>query len=95
MFEVAGYIDGVAYRIRHDPSDPIETIQGSDRVAAMLNVRAGTAYDATPTGPFMVLDPEDGATVLCALYTLTEVVEVTGDVPDIFASDEAPPGAIF
>ncbi|MER5649706.1 hypothetical protein [Streptosporangium sp. NPDC002524] len=95
MFDVSGYIDGVAYQLRHDPGSQLgDTNQGSSHALALISVNAGQSFGATPTGPFMVLDPEDGATVLCALYALTQVVNVRGDAPDILDTD-APADAVF
>ncbi|MGW0486180.1 hypothetical protein [Nonomuraea sp. NPDC003214] len=83
MFEVSGYIGEVAYQLVHDTQAP-RPIAGSPRVLALLEMNAGEELSATPTGPTLPLDVGDGASVLCALYALTNVTSVSGDVPDLF-----------
>ncbi|MFI9845123.1 hypothetical protein ACIHFD_49450 [Nonomuraea sp. NPDC051941] len=94
MIEVSGYTrDGIAYQLRHDPADDTgRTLTGSPDVLALLEFNRGEELSATPTGPTMPLDPDDASSVLCALYALTDVTNVAGDVPDLFGG--APEGSV-
>ncbi|MFD9947683.1 hypothetical protein ACFWYW_46545 [Nonomuraea sp. NPDC059023] len=88
MFDVSGYIDGVAYHVRHDPAalDGL-VVDGTSNVVALLRTFEGEEHSATPTGPTLALNLADAEAVLCALYALTEVTQVAGEAPDLFGPE--------
>ncbi len=90
MFTVRGYDDGVGYALTVADDG---TLSGSERVRRMLTDHAGDTFDVTPTGPTVVLDVDDPATVLGALYALTDVTAVDGDAPEVIPPPVA--GAVY
>ncbi len=94
MFTAHGYLDGVAYAVVVDPdpgtSVPDSALEhgrawGSVRVITLLQQVEAEGEDvaATPVGPgpYRPGTPEG---ILAALYTRTQVIDVTGDAPDVY-----------
>lgn len=101
MITVQGYVDDVAYALRIDPDAPpaVRATSGTGVIVAceppaalaLLEANVGEPVSATPTGPYFELDLGDAASVLTALYQLTDVRIVDGDVPDLTNPDREDP----
>lgn len=100
MFNVSGYIDGVAYQAviggdtsGADPSRVAGCTVTDPETAAWLEERNGQPWQATPTGPSGVTDLADPGSVLGTLYDHTTVTGVDGDAPDLLGPDL--PGVVY
>ncbi|MEU4229534.1 hypothetical protein AB0F17_35000 [Nonomuraea sp. NPDC026600] len=85
MFEVHGYVNGVAYAVtvgrpRLEAAATYGVVSGSPVAVALIEAREGE----TVTRPHMmpvVVDAGDAAAVLVALRAWTDVKKVVGDIP--------------
>jgi hypothetical protein len=97
MFTVTGTFEGAMYQARWSEQDEGESDRCVEstlpQIRPLLMAHAGEAFLATPTGPALVLDFADGASVLTALSSLTDVSEVAGDLPQDIEDDE--PGRVY
>ncbi|GAB2467783.1 hypothetical protein GCM10027187_39940 [Streptosporangium sandarakinum] len=85
MFEVHGYIDGVAYavtvgRARPEAAATTGVVSGSPIAVTLLSGRQGRTVPVPHQTP-IVLDTSDPVSVLTALRVWTQVVREVGDVP--------------
>lgn len=100
MFTVTGYVNGVLYTATvdgappRDPADGVVTHCSPGSALSLLHLHTGRKVDVTPVGPHMEVGVSDPAAVLAGLIALTEVVQVTGDAPDLLADPDAPRGVM-
>lgn len=85
MFEVHGYVGGVAYAVtvgrpRPEASATVGVVSGTRTVVDLLAGRQD-ADIVVPHQPTTTLDVHDPASVLLALRACTRVVKEVGDVP--------------
>ncbi|MFF0249974.1 hypothetical protein [Streptosporangium sandarakinum] len=85
MFEVHGYVDGVAYaaasgRARPEAAATTGVVSGSPVAVTLLSERQGRTVSAPHQTP-IVLDISNPVSILTALRVWTQVVREVGDVP--------------
>ncbi|TMR22046.1 hypothetical protein ETD86_12800 [Nonomuraea turkmeniaca] len=95
MFEVHGYVNGVAYAVTvgHPRPEALAThgvVSGSPVAVSLIEAREGQTVTRPRMMP-VVVNAEDAASVLVALRAWTDVTKVVGDipVPDAEASSPA------
>lgn len=96
MYTATGFLSGLPYTI--EVGGPDQPLEGSAHVLALLRLRDGQPWRATPTGPSGRLDAKDPASVLGALLGWTEVRTLDGDVPLVNGWDvheRRAPGTVY
>jgi hypothetical protein len=90
MFVVHGYHDGRAYGAAIEPGARSVVAAAPSYISALLHDLQGTEVRATPTSEAVVVALDDHVSVVEALRQHTDVVDITGAVPDEIAA--APQG---
>lgn len=100
MFTVTGLLGDLAYALRVDPQIQdggefgVIAESAPDRVKFLLAEYVGEEFSTPGLGRPYTLALSDGASILAALYHLTEVRGVTGDAPALVDESDLPAGAV-
>ena len=91
------YLDRPYHAIWSEGEDGTGVVEVPNNVGveALLDACRGESFGATPTGPSFRLDPNDAASVLCALDNLTHIISASGDVPNLVDDSDEPDNTVY